>query len=263
MKTLKNQLVEYLDFAKDLAYQAGKIIKNNFSLKMVTEWKADNTPLTITDTQVNQMVIDKLSLAFPDHSILGEEKSLIKTSSFTWVVDPLDGTIPFSHSYPLFTFSLALTYNGRPVAAVIYDVMLDRLFWAQKDRGAYLDNKKIKVSPTSTLARQLMNVELDVSDFHGIFQKLVFEQKAYASTLYSASYGGILTAAGVMVAEVYAWDKPWDGAAVKLIVEEAGGKVTDLNGKEQRYDRQINGFVASNDLVHDKILALIERARTG
>jgi len=121
-----------INFAKNLAYKAGKIMRDNFSLGMKKQWKKDGTPLTKTDKIVNELVINEISKKFPAHSILGDERKLMKkSSSFTWVCDLIDGTIPFSHGCPIFTFSLALVKDGKSILGVLfYDVMLDRLFWA-------------------------------------------------------------------------------------------------------------------------------------
>ena len=247
-----------IDFAKDLAYKAGKIIRTNFSLGMKKQWKADGTPLTLTDKIVNELVINKITKKFPTHSILGEEKKLMKkNSSFTWVCDPVDGTIPFSHGYPTFTFSLALVKDGKAILGVVYDVMLERLFWAERGGGAFLNDKRIFVNKHNSLDNQLINLDADFSSFYGKFQEKVFKKNVFVSVLYSATYGGILVACGEYIAEAYGSNKPWDGAAISVIVEEAGGKVTDIYGNDQKYDREINGFIASNGLVHKEIIEII------
>jgi len=178
---------------------------------------------------VNELVINEISKKFPAHSILGEERKLMKkSSSFTCVCDPIDGTIPFSHGYPIFTFSLALVKNGKSILGVIYGVMLDRLFWAERGRGAFLNDKRIFVNKNNSLDNQLINLDADFSSFYGKFQKKVFKKNVFVSVIYSATYGGILVACGEYVAEVYGSKNPWDGAAVSVIVEEAGGKVLIL-----------------------------------
>lgn len=247
---------QYKKIAIDLAYESGEIMRNNFSLGMKKEWKGDNTPLTETDTRINKLVIDTISKHFPDHSILGEEGSkMIESSEYTWVCDPIDGTIPFSHGYPTFVFSLALTKNGESILGVIYDPMLDRLLVAEKGKGATMNNKPISVSKISSFATAQINLDakLELTRLREIFPK-----ESRISTLLSAVYSGLLVACGEFVAEIFEHKHPWDGAAVKIIVEEAGGKVTDIFGNEQRYDREINGFVASNGIMHDKIIALIK-----
>jgi len=90
-----------------LARQAGEVMRKDFSLGMKKEWKKDKTPVTVTDTFVNRMVINAIGKEYPEHSILGEEENSLKDSEYVWVCDPIDGTIPFSHGFPIFAFSLS------------------------------------------------------------------------------------------------------------------------------------------------------------
>lgn len=248
----------HLNVAMEIAQQAGSIMRNNFTLGMKKEWKSDSTPLTITDTTVNSLVIDVIGREFPDHAVLGEEESLDREAEYVWVVDPVDGTAPFSHGVPTFVFSLALVQNGIPVTGVIYDPVLDRLLHAEKGQGAFLNNERIHVSDRSAWARSQVN--LDTDTIPRLRTKLC-DLGAWCSTFNSAVYGGLLVACGEFVAEVYAYDKPWDAAAMKIVIEEAGGKVTGLDGGEQRYDGTINGCVASNGVLHDELIALIRDSR--
>ncbi|MBI2031312.1 MAG: inositol monophosphatase [Candidatus Levybacteria bacterium] len=250
----------YKRVALGLAHQAGKIMRKNFSLGSKKTWKKDNTPVTETDITVNKLVIKTLSKNFPEYGIIGEEESLKKNSQYQWVCDPLDGTVPFSHGYPMFTFVLALVKNGDPILGVIYDPILDRLFYAEKRKGTFLNGKRIRVSDQKTLGKYSV-VEVNARNRYKNLQDIISERAHYTVNFISASYAASLVASGAFVANVYEYENPWDGAAAKIIVEEAGGKVTDITGKEQRYDRDINGFIASNGLVHKELLKLCEIAR--
>jgi len=250
--------MEYKSFVIDLAERAGEIMRANFSLGMKKDWKADNTPLTITDTTINKMVIDEVKKNFPDHALLGEEESNMNTSEYVWVCDPIDGTIPFSHGYPTFMFSLALTHNGESILGVLYDPMLKRMFYAEKGKGAFLNGEPVHVSDVSSFKNAMVNLDADIR-LIDLRNKLI-DKDAYTTTLYSATYGASLVICGEFVAEVYEYDKPWDAAAVKIILEEAGGKVTDMAGNDQRYDKTINGFVATNGFVHDELIKDIQEA---
>jgi myo-inositol-1(or 4)-monophosphatase len=251
---------EFLKFAIQLSLKAGDIIKNNFTLGMAKEWKKDDTPVTVTDKFINQLVLDTIQKKYPNHSVLAEEGSRPSPQSeYVWVCDPLDGTIAFSHGLPTFVFSLALTKDGESLLGVIYDPMLNRLVIAEKGKGAFIDDKKIRVSQDANLSNETMvNLDCDYKLF-GLRKKLIKEKNCYVSNLYSAVYGGLLVAVGEFVAEVYEYKKPWDGAAVKIIVEEAGGKVTNILGNEQKYNQPINGFVASNGILHEQMVNLIKQ----
>ncbi len=120
-------------FATDLAYQAGEIIKTDFTLGMKKEWKENETPLTAADNKVNQLVVDAVNKNFPDYGLITEEGgSHHQNAEYVWICDPIDGTIPFSHGIPTCVFSIALVHEGEPILAVIYDPFMDRLFYAEK-----------------------------------------------------------------------------------------------------------------------------------
>lgn len=247
---------DYKDFAISLALRAGEIMLENFSLGMKKQWKDDNTPLTVTDTTVNDLVIKELSKNFPDHSLLGEEASRMQNSDYVWVCDPVDGTVPFSHGYPAFMFSLALTKFGESILGVLYDPVLKRMFFAEKNKGAFLNGNKIRVSESQSFKNAMVNLDTDVR-LIDLRNKLI-DRDTYTTTFYAATYGASLVACGEFIASVYEYDKPWDGAAVKIIVEEAGGKVTDVLGEEQRYDKPINGLVATNGFMHGELIKIIK-----
>mgnify|MGYP001588140626 CR=1 FL=1 len=250
-----------LSFAENLAREAGKIMRENFSaasVGMKREWKDDNTPLTETDTAINKLVIEAVSAAYPTYSVIGEEASNLKESEYAWVCDPVDGTIPFSHGFPIFTFSLALTKNGESIVGVMYDPIMDRLVSAEKGKGAYLNGQKISVSSEKTISKQSF-VELNTNDRMTSLRAYLHEKGSYVPTLYSCVYASMLVATGEFAAAIYPHDKPWDAAAVKIVIEEAGGKVTDLDGNEQRYDGKVNGFVASNGYVHNELVRALKQ----
>lgn len=253
----------YKNFAINIARQAGNIMKDDFSLEVKTEWKKDNSPVTKTDLKINQLVIDSVKENFPTHSVLAEEGSnMIKGSKLVWVCDPLDGTVAFSHGYPIFTFSLALVEDGKPIIGVIYDPILDRMFFAQKNKGTYLNDKKISVADFKELKNTVINVdgsgkELKVDDL-----KIIKQLKNEGSKIVrfcSVIYGGMLVAAGEFSATLFLKTTVHDMAALKIVIEEAGGKVTDINGNEQRYDQKCNGMIASNGILHDKLVKIVNK----
>lgn len=248
-----------LKFTIAIAKQAGKIIRRNFSLNMKKEWKQDKTPLTATDKAVNDLVLRQVATEFPGHAVLSEEGNLENIhSEFVWVCDPVDGTIPFSHGIPVCVFSLALVHRGIPVIGVVCDPFMDRVFSAMKGEGAQLDGRQIRVSDKNDLARGLIGIgyawnQVCLRDLsHEIIMR-----KAATVQLASNVYMGSLVGAGEFLAVIFSGKLPWDVAALKVIVEEAGGRVTDLWGSEQRYDRKINGAIISNGRVHDLLIGLV------
>jgi myo-inositol-1(or 4)-monophosphatase len=253
---------EYRDLAIDIAHQAGEIIRDKFKLGMGKEWKEGKivSPVTETDLAINELVIRAIKERFPDHGIIGEERSEPgETNEDIWVCDPVDGTTPFSHGVPTCVFSLALTRDGESLLGVVYDPFMDRLFVAERGSGASLNGSPIRVSAAETIARGVIGVELPPVLSHHFPQlrnELVMN-KAKILTVGSTIYMGALVACGEFVANIFTGDKPHDAAALKILVEEAGGKVTDIWGDEQRLDRDIKGFLATNGLVHEELLDLI------
>lgn len=254
---------QYKEFVKDFAKRAGEIIRENFSLGMERDWKEDNTPVTKTDLSINSLLIKEIKERWPSHSIRGEEESSLNDQSeYTWVCDPIDGTIPFSHGVPLCMFSLALTKNGESILGVTYDPFGDRLFFASKGNGAYLNDKKISVSKISDFKEAVADCEMFKSarfDVHKLAEHLVMEKDVKLTRLTSIIYASCLVAAGEFAFTIFPHTTAHDAASVKIIVQEAGGKVTDLFGDEQKYDRDTKGIIASNGIMHDELVILSKK----
>ncbi|MEE0866081.1 MAG: inositol monophosphatase family protein [Clostridia bacterium] len=198
---------EYLEFAKDIAYQAGKIMLKYFNQNNGASYKGDKTIVTLADTEINSYLIKKVKERYPTHAVDGEEEQF-GNSDFIWVCDPVDGTAMYARHIPVAVFSLALVIDGVPNIGVVYDPFTDSLYTAIKGKGAYKNGEKISVN----------NYNLE-------------DIRAFCHC---------------------------DIAAVKVIVEEAGGKVTDLFGNEQRYDKSIEGALISNGIVHDEVINVIK-----
>lgn len=259
-------MINYKDFAIDLAKKAGQIMLENFSLGIKKEWKLDHTPLTIADTSINNLVIEEIKKNFPDHSLIGEEASnSLSNAEYIWICDPIDGTIPFSHGIPCATFSLALTHNGKSIFGVVYDPFLDRLFVAEKDKGAYLNGQKIYVSKITKLQHAAATIDsADTTFFDALKMWSIFmNNNTKVFSLAAYIYSAMLIAAGEIGVAIYGGTKPWDVAAVKIIVEEAGGRCTDVFGHDQKYNQEVKGLVASNGLLHDEVLDQISSTILG
>lgn len=255
---------QYLEFAKKLAKEAEEIALKYFGFEVESTWKKDNSPLTIADTEINDLVIRRINETYPDHSIQGEEKSYKKeNSNFVWVCDPIDGTIPFSSGLPIFTFSIALVdqSDGQPILGVINDPVMKNMYWAYKNGGAYRNNKKISVSKNTNLTNTYLNT--DGSGFNVGFSnlpllKLLIEKKCKVMKFLSVIYGGIQVANGKFIGTVFYGPYAHDVAALKIITEEAGGKCTDLNGEGRRYDQDGIGCILSNGIIHNELLDIVK-----
>ena len=250
-------------FAKSMASQAAALLNRNFGLATSATWKADDSPLTDTDVTINQLVIRGAQSEFPDDGVLGEEDSFATDRKRLWVVDPIDGTHAFVLGAPLSTFCLSLVVDGQPVLGVICDPYLNRLYWAVQGHGAYLNDSRISVSSSSSLERshlylsgRLSNVETTTGQLFDRVESI----GAKAFIFRSFAYGSMYVANGRAAGAILGVGHPWDAAATKIIVEEAGGKVTDIDGKDRRFDQLGKGLLATNGKVHEQLLALIHKS---
>lgn len=257
-----------LAFAKDLADEAGKIMRHYFRAEDIgTTWKEDNTPVTIADIKINNLVIKKVKSSFPTHGVLGEEASFEPKRDLIWVVDPIDGTVPFSLGIPVSTFLLALVdrSDGQPVVAVAYDPYLQHLYSATKGGGAFLNGVRLKTSTSNSFFKGYASIygppvqteKVDYWPGKTIDQMRVRGSKTL--NFVSGGYTAVKIASGEFVALVMGFGSPWDTAAVCLLVEEAGGLVTDLEGNKRRFDEFGLGCVlAANQTLLTEMLEIVK-----
>jgi len=257
-----------LKFAQEVAREAGVIMKRYFRADDINlQHKGDNTPVTEGDLAVNRMVIERVQADFPGYDVLGEEESYEAGGDYVWVVDPIDGTVPFSIGMPTSTFLLALVDkdNGQPVVAVIYDPYLDQLYHATKGGGAYLNGMPAHTSKDATFLKSYMTLHgpiliTDQVNYHPgrVWDKLRSDGAGLLN-MSSGAYTGAKIATGEVAAIAMANGKPWDSATLCLLIEEAGGVTSDLVGQPRRYDEHGLGFVAAaNQPLHTKLLELIK-----
>lgn len=252
---------EYLEFAKEIAYQAGKIMLKYFNQDNGASYKGDKTIVTLADTEINSYLIEKVKEHYPTHAVDGEEEQSGK-SNLVWVCDPVDGTAMYARHIPVAVFSLALVIDGVPNVGVIYDPFTDSLYTAIKGKGAYKNGEKISVNDfkledirTCCHCDMWYNPEINI---YKVFEKL--REKTRLCDIGSITRASCCVATGDYSLAIFTGTehKHCDIAAVKVIVEEAGGKVTDLFGNEQRYDQSIKGAIISNGLVHDEVINVIK-----
>lgn len=254
---------EYLNFAKGIAKYVGKVMRDYFFDNIEIEFKEDRTPVTMADKKINNYLINRVKETYPNHSVDGEEEKYITGSKNIWVCDPIDGTSMFTHHVPVSVFSLALVYDGEPIVGVVYDPFLDEMYTAIKGRGAYCNNQKIFVD-----SKKLgdLGCAIDYCDWNKAKYdtlKVVDELRKYAriSRIGSVAHGSMLVARGLISGEIFPGTNHGhcDLAASKLIVEEAGGRVTNFHNKDQRYDQDTDGAVITNGIIHEDIIDVINR----
>jgi len=252
---------QYLDFAKDIANKAGEIMLKYFNEDNGASYKFDQTIVTKADTEINHYLISKVKEVFPDHSVDGEEEQFGQ-SEYVWVCDPVDGTAMYARHIPVAVFSLALVIDGVSTVGVVYDPFTDNMYTAIKGEGAYRNDVKINVN------KVLLDDMKSVSQFdmwpeaeYNLFDSL----KELGKKTYFVGVGSVIRACmcianGDFNLAIFPGTKHknCDIAAAKVIVEEAGGKVTDIFGNEQRYDEDIKGAVISNGLVHQEVIDVLK-----
>lgn len=253
---------QYLEFAKDIAREAGNIMKKYFERKDISSYKGDKTIVTFADKEINSYLIDRVKTQFPTHCVDGEEEQFGE-SKYVWVCDPVDGTAMYARSIPVAVFSLALVIDGVSMVGVIYDPFTDNMYTAIKGKGAYQNGERISVNDYSLEDMKSVShfdlwPEADY-DISNVLQEL--GKKTYFISLGSIIRACTCVASGEFILALFPGTKHknCDIAAAKVIVEEAGGKVTNLFGDEQRYDKSINGAVISNGKIHNEVVNTIKK----
>ena len=253
---------EYLTFAKDIAKYAGSIMLKFFNQDNGASYKGDKTIVTLADTEINSYLIYKVKEKYPKHCVDGEEEQFGK-SNYVWVCDPVDGTAMYARHIPVAVFSLALVIDGEPKIGVVYDPFTDNLYTAIKGKGAYKNDEKISVNNYSLDdIKTVCNCDMWSKAKYNVCK--VFEElrkKTRLNDIGSITRASCCVATGDYSLTIFTGTehKHCDIAAVKVIVEEAGGKVTDLFGDEQRYDKSIKRALISNGLVHNEVVDVIKK----
>jgi myo-inositol-1(or 4)-monophosphatase len=250
--------------------EAGKILMKHYGRLRRIEHKGEIDLVTVADRESERAIKRILRRAFPEHGVLAEESGLAalagrgrgqrQTAQYLWIVDPLDGTTNYSHTFPAFSVSIALQAGGEIVLGGVYAPFQDEMFWAEKGKGARLNGRRIRVSRTPRLSESLV-----VTGFPYDRRKNVKRYLRYVEEFLLASHGVLrVGSAALDLCSVACgrldgfWEEklfPWDTAAGKLIVEEAGGKITDFKGNTfSPYGKEI---VASNGVIHEEMLRVI------
>lgn len=253
---------EYLEFAKEIAFEAGKIMLKYFNAKDISSYKGDKTIVTLADKEINTYLINRVKEKYPTHSVDGEEEQFGK-SNYVWVCDPVDGTAMYARHIPVAVFSLALVVDGESKVGVVYDVFTDTLYSAIKGEGAYKNEEKMSVNDYELDdMKSVSNFDMWPEADYNLYDIIkVIGKKTYFVSIGSVIRGCMCVASGEFNLAIFPGTKRknCDIAAAKVIVEEAGGKVTNLFGNEQRYDIDINGAVISNGKVHNEVIETIKK----
>lgn len=262
--------------AVNTAAKAGEWVKSKLGAYRSLDTKVSARDLVTEVDQGSERLIRNLLLThFPDHAILGEEgmepgpralKAALENmqdAEYLWIVDPIDGTTNFVHGFPFFTVSIALARRGEVIVGVVYDPMRDELFVAEKNKGAYVGGKRMKVSEEKALAESLVatglspdprTLDVNLRALNAIAGKARNVRLAGSAALHMA-----YVAAGRLSGFWEAGLNSWDMAAGMLLIQESGGKVTDTSGRP--YNLNVRHVLATNGRIHDEMLEILAKEK--
>jgi myo-inositol-1(or 4)-monophosphatase len=248
---------EIVSSAAEIAREAGALLMEYFHRRVSVEYKGEADLVTEADRQSEVLIRERIRALWPTHDILGEEQGLVDTGSeYRWYVDPLDGTTNFAHGFPVFCVSMALEQEGQRIAGVIYDPTRDELFTACKGEGAQLNGRKISGSKIANLAECLVGTGFPSHKRHKNPNIFFYHQITLRTHGVRRPGSAALDLCNVACGRFDGfWEfnlNPWDTAAGVLMVEEAGGKVTDFHGGP--FQLNSRETLASNGLVHEALL---------
>lgn len=256
----------YIDRAIEIAREAGALLKDYFDRRVGFELKGTADLVTEADRASEKLVVERLRKEFPDHGIVGEEgANYPSTSGYQWYVDPLDGTTNFAHGFPIFNITLGLEKDGELIAGVIFDPTRPELFAAERGSGAFCNGARIHVSKVPELRSSLvatgfpprtLGTNRNIHFYHeiGMLSHGVRRSGSAAIDLAYVACGRI---------EAF-WENglnPWDQAAGIVLIEEAGGRTSDMKGGKTQ--ARIPHLAATNGLIHDELLAAFSELFAG
>jgi myo-inositol-1(or 4)-monophosphatase len=248
---------EFIPDMSSIAREAGALLMEFFRQSVKVEYKGEVDLVTVADRKSEALILQGLRARWPSHDILGEEGGLHdQGSEYRWYVDPLDGTTNFAHGFPVFCISLALEHRGQRIAGVIYDPTRDELFAAERGGGAFLNGERMHVSATASLAESLVATGFPSHKRHKNPNIHFYHQITLRTHGVRRAGSAALDLCYVACGRFDAfWEfnlNPWDTAAGVLLVEEAGGVVSDLQGGA--FQIASRETFASNGLVHAALL---------
>ncbi len=246
--------------------KAGLILLRNFKKSKDITYKGEFNLVTNVDRQSQTIIMDIIHRYFPLHGILAEETGGVeeKNSPYKWIIDPLDGTTNYAHGYPCFCISIALEEKGEIIMGVVYNPMLDEIFFSGKNKGAFLNGRRISVSKTGKIDRGLLatgfpynrgeQLDYHINQFKN-FMRYCHGIRRDGSAALNLCYLAMGRFDGFWEVNLC----PWDTAAGSLMVKEAGGKITDFTGNP--FNHYEGETLATNGLIHQEMLTIINRPK--
>lgn len=272
LKMNKKTILKYQKFAEKLAFKAGQILQDYRERIVIKKSKKDKLDVvTNADLEAERFLIEKIHAKFPNHNIYSEEcGKKLRNSHFTWIIDPLDGTREYVRGIPNYTVNLTLEYSGKIIVGTVYRPSTDQIFSGAKGKRAHLNGKSIHVSQEvslkdSFLYTHLPDYRMSKEKYIHVWQILsniaynCYRLRGLCEDILSLCFLAMGACEGyILITEKKRWSpKWWDVASGLLIVEEAGGKVTDIYGQKIKNHDLSKGIVASNAKIHDELLKIL------
>jgi len=248
----------FLETAAEIAREAGALLAGYFERHVGFELKGEFDLVTVADRLSENLVVERLRSHFPTHGIVAEEGGgCAGTSEYRWYVDPLDGTTNFAHTFPMFNVTLGLARGDEVIAGVIYDPVRQEMFSAERGGGAFLNNRRIRVSNTKRLSESLGSTGFPSRKRSHNVNIHFYYQLAMASHGVRRTGSAALDLAYVASGRLdFFWEfglKPWDEAAGTLLVQEAGGRISDMRGCPHSITASEH-LLADNCSLHDEVV---------
>ncbi len=257
--------MEYLDFSIELARAAGNVLKHYMRREKQVEFKGRANLVTVADKESEELVIRMIRERYPEHAILAEESGAygsIGSSHSKWIIDPLDGTTNFAHQYPFFCVSIGFELDGIPLCGAVYDPYRDEMFTGGRGLGAYRNGERLRVSSLGRLGSALLTtgfpygfrekIRLAMAQFEAFIVESQGVRRGGSAAL-DLCYTAMGRCDGFWELDLH----PWDTAAGVVILEEAGGRITDFQGKP--YSIYAKEILASNGAIHDEMVDVLNR----
>lgn len=270
MSATQDSGMHYAGPAAEMARAAGALLRQHYERGVATEYKGEVDLVTVADRESEKLLVERLRAQWPDHGIVGEEGTRARMEcEYRWYIDPLDGTTNFAHGFPAFCVSMGLEHrpagtpadqDGELVAAAIYDPLRDEMFAAEKGRGAFLNGQRMRVSATESIAESLIATGFPSRKRHGNPNVHFYHEFTLRSH-------GVRRAGSAALDLVYVacgrldgyWEfklNPWDTAAGVLLVREAGGTVSYVDGSP--FHLVSAEVLASNGKIHGEMIAIFQ-----
>ena len=253
--------MDYLEFCVELARAAGDVLKHYMDREKQVELKGRANLVTVADKESEKLIIRRIRERYPNHAILAEESGASGAGEGKWIIDPLDGTTNFAHQYPFFCVSIGFEQAGEIVCGAVYDPCRDEMFSGARGAGSFMNGQRLRVSDVDKLGGGLLltgfpygvreKIRLAMSQF----EAFIIESQAVrrgGSAALDLCYTALGRCDGFWEMDLH----PWDTAAGVVILEEAGGRVTDFAGN--RFSVYGKKIVASNGKIHDEMVAVLE-----